>query len=266
MSFSDSVVDPEEQARMFLFQAMEVTQNETLKRQIHDILDAQPGGVQALQAQISTIYAPRVDSSDVYHAVVAMEDYLWKRGKALHMWSRRYYLLSGNCMYYYAHKNDVRPKGVIFLTGSIVERVRTYKHTHTHDRVHTHTVVRIHPFHSFRPSSIFKFMLQIKDEGSELKGYYGFELLHQDLCTGEHHKHEKRVLYCRKEEDREKWVTQLQHAAHVSTTTAWIIPDDTSSNSLYNAIFFCYRLCPLKMITSSAVNLVVVVSQWYVLI
>ena len=38
----------------------------------------------------------------------------------------RYYLISGNCMYYYSHKSDVRPKGVIFLTGSIVERVCTY--------------------------------------------------------------------------------------------------------------------------------------------
>jgi hypothetical protein len=102
---------------------MEVTGNDGLKRQIRDLLESQPGGMAALQVQMSAIYAPRVDSSDVYHAVVALEDYLWKRGKALHMWSRRYYLLSGNCMYYYAHKNDIRPKGVIFLTGSIVERV-----------------------------------------------------------------------------------------------------------------------------------------------
>lgn len=29
-------------------------------------------------------------------------------------------------MYYYSHKSDVRPKGVIFLTGSIVERVSTH--------------------------------------------------------------------------------------------------------------------------------------------
>ncbi len=34
----------------------------------------------------------------------------------------RYYLLSRNCMYYYTRKEDVRPKGVIFLTGSIIER------------------------------------------------------------------------------------------------------------------------------------------------
>jgi PH domain len=68
-------------------------------------------------------------------------------------------------------------KGVIFLTGSLVERV--------------------------------------KEEDMEHKGYFGFELLHQDLCTGEHHRHEKRVLYCKTAEEREKWVTALQHAAHV---------------------------------------------------
>ena len=58
---------------------------------------------------------------EVYKTVVALEDYLWKKGKAFHMWSRRYYLVSGNCMYYYSNKDDVRPKGVIFLTGTHVK-------------------------------------------------------------------------------------------------------------------------------------------------
>jgi hypothetical protein len=41
-----------------------------------------------------------------------MEAYLWKKGKSMfHMLSKRYYLLSGNCMYYYSHKSDVRPRG-----------------------------------------------------------------------------------------------------------------------------------------------------------
>ena len=37
----------------------------------------------------------------------------------------------------------------------------------------------------------------MKDEASAMKGYYGFELLHQDLCTGEHHRylHEKTANY-----------------------------------------------------------------------
>lgn len=44
--------------------------------------------------------------------MVSLEAYLWKKGKSMfHMLSKRYYLLSGNCMYYYTHKSDVRPKG-----------------------------------------------------------------------------------------------------------------------------------------------------------
>lgn len=95
------------------------------------------------------------------------------------MWNKRFYLVSGSCMYYYSsdRNTDIRPKGVIFLAGSIVE--------------------------SFR------------DEENELKGYYGFEILHQDLCTGEHHRHDKRVMYASTAESRDKWVTTLQHAAHV---------------------------------------------------
>lgn len=171
-SFGDkegSVIDSEEQARILLIQAIEVTQNEVLKRQLNDLLETLPGG--------GIVQVTRYDTGDVYKTVVALEDYLWKTGKAFGLWSKRYYLVSGNCMYYYSHKSDVRPKGVIFLTGSIVERV--------------------------------------KDEGSALKGYFGFELLHQDLCTGEHHRHNKRVLYCRSEALRDKWVSSLQHAAHV---------------------------------------------------
>jgi calcium/calmodulin-dependent protein kinase I len=107
-----------------------------------------------------------------------MESYLWKKGKSLfHMLSKRYYLLSGNCMYYYADKNDVRPRGVVFLTGSIIEK--------------------------------------FKEDDMEMKGYFGFEIMHQDLCTGEHHRHDKRALYCRSEDERERWVSALQHAAHV---------------------------------------------------
>ena len=36
------------------------------------------------------------------------------QGKAFHLWSKRYYLISGNCMYYYTNKDDVRPKGKLY--------------------------------------------------------------------------------------------------------------------------------------------------------
>jgi len=40
-------------------------------------------------------------------------------------------------------------------------------------------------------------------------------LLHQDLCAGEHHRHEQRILYCSTESERDRWVSTLQRAAHV---------------------------------------------------
>jgi hypothetical protein len=57
--------------------------------------------------------------------VVSKEGYLWKKGNKLQFWSKRWYLLSGNCIYYYAHQKDIRPRGVIFVTGCVVEKVRS---------------------------------------------------------------------------------------------------------------------------------------------
>jgi hypothetical protein len=55
--------------------------------------------------------------------IVARSGYLWKRGTKLHLWSKRWCLLSGSCIYYYNHESDVRPKGVIFLAGTIIEKL-----------------------------------------------------------------------------------------------------------------------------------------------
>lgn len=81
--------------------------------------------------------------------LVVKEGHLWKKGGKFGVWTKRWYVLSRSCLYYYTHQNDVRPRGVIFLTGCIIEKV--------------------------------------VDESSEMKGYFGIELMHQDLCTGEHH-------------------------------------------------------------------------------
>jgi Ca2+-binding EF-hand superfamily protein len=167
-SMADSALDVEEQARQLMTQAMEATANPELKGALAQLLD---------------LFSPECNErplsvSEVYRAAVSREGYLWKKGKSLfHMLGKRWYLLAGNCMYYYSRPNDIRPKGVIFLTGSIIERV--------------------------------------KDEDMALKGLFGLEITHQDLCTGEHHRHDKRVLYTRSEHERDEWVSVLQHAAHV---------------------------------------------------
>lgn len=166
---SEASLDVEEQARLCLVQALELSQNEVLKASITKILETLPNNKGLINVE-------RLNSENIYQSYVA-EDYLWKSGAALHQKIKRFYVLSGNCMYYYSNKTDLRPKGVIFLTGCIIERV--------------------------------------VDDKQELKGYYGFELLHQDLCTGEHHRHEKRILYCRNSKVRDEWVQKLQHAAQV---------------------------------------------------
>ena len=56
---------------------------------------------------------------------------------------------------------------------------------------------------------------RLKDEEMAMKGYFGFEIMHQDLSSDKHHHHEKRVLYCKSEDERDRWVSNLQHAAHV---------------------------------------------------
>lgn len=116
---------------------------------------------------------------------------MWKRGNKLQFWSKRWYLLSGNCIYYYAHQRDIRPRGVIFVSGCIVEKVLPHQ------------------------SLIILTPRQIKYEPNQTKGYYGLEILHQDLCTGDHYKHETRTLYCKTEAERDSWLTTLQHAAQV---------------------------------------------------
>ena len=167
----------EEHVYNLLITAMELTANDNLRSSLALLVDNVYGSnTSSSILQISQSQKAVDQMVDIYQ--ISMEDYLWKRGQSiLHFWSKRYYLISGNCMYYYWNKDDVRPKGVVFLMGSIIEK--------------------------------------IKYTENELKGYYGFELLHQEICAGEHHRHEKRVLFCRSDEDRDKWVHALQLAAHV---------------------------------------------------
>lgn len=103
--------------------------------------------------------------------------HLWKKGEKTGFMVKRFYLLCGHCLYYYYNKTDKRPKGVIFLPGSIIQH--------------------------------------INDPEMEEKGYYGFEIVQQNLCTGEYHHHEKRIFYCKTQNDRNKWVQKLQNLSDV---------------------------------------------------
>ena len=178
-SSSSLVVGEEERVITLLQQAMDATHNEDTRKLLSEVIEVITGNFSGgYPGSTKHSFSRDLTSDEIMRTAVAKEGYLWKKGKSiLHLWSKRFYLLSGNCMYYYGHQKDIRPKGVIFLTGCLV------------DRVH--------------------------DKEMEGKGYWGIELLHQDLCTGEHHRHDKRVLFCKSEEEREDWVTLLQHNAQV---------------------------------------------------
>jgi len=123
------------------------------------------------------------------------ESELYKFGKTFGSKISRYYLLYGNCLYYYKSKSDLRPKGVIFLSGSIV-------------------------------SSIGKNQISI----SEL-----------NVCTGEHHPHQKRILICKSEELRNKWVDKLQKASHIIPfETVYKLGDEIGSGA-FSSVFKCTR-------------------------
>ena len=178
-SSSSSIAGEEEHVLGLIQQAIDVTHNEDNRKLLMEVYEAVVNNYSGGHScSTKHNHSRELTSDEILRTAVAKEGYLWKKGKSiLHLWSKRFYLLSGNCMYYYGHQKDIRPKGVIFLTGCLV------------DRVH--------------------------DKEMEGKGYWGIELLHQDLCTGEHHRHDKRLLFCKSEEEREDWVTLLQHNAQV---------------------------------------------------
>jgi serine/threonine protein kinase/Ca2+-binding EF-hand superfamily protein len=160
--------------------AMNLARSHPLRSAIKELIDHIENG-DPINSVISPV--PRKSTSEnmeeVYNEVVKLEGHLWKIGTTLSMWSKRYYVLSGNCMYYYSKENDVRPKGVVFLSGSSIEN--------------------------------------ISDESNELKGYFGFECVHMTLTAAEsdHHRHERRIFYCQSEQERDHWVRTLQLSAHV---------------------------------------------------
>lgn len=169
----DDRANAEQVTRAYLEAAAVTTQDNELSQAIRELLEWQH------YHEVDEHLLENMDFEG--KPVVALEGYLFKKGIHFHLWSKRYYILSGTCVYYYSNQQDVRPKGVIFLTGSIIEKVI--------------------------------------DPVQEGKGYYGFEITHMNMCTGEHHRHDKRILWHRSEEDRDIWVHKLQEAAHVVPIT-----------------------------------------------
>jgi tRNA A-37 threonylcarbamoyl transferase component Bud32 len=51
------------------------------------------------------------------------ESYMFKKCNILQIYVKRYYMLYGNCLYYYTSKKSIKPKGVIFITGAIINSI-----------------------------------------------------------------------------------------------------------------------------------------------
>lgn len=51
------------------------------------------------------------------------ESYMLKKSNMFGIYLKRYYMLYGNCLYYYNTANSIKPKGVVFLPGSIVNAI-----------------------------------------------------------------------------------------------------------------------------------------------
>ena len=100
---------------------------------------------------------------------------LWKIGEKTGAMIKRYFIIKDNCLYYY-NSNTLRPKGLIFLEGSMI--------TSNHD----------------------KYM--------EEKGYFGFDIVHR-TSTGEYHHHDKRTLFSVDNQERISLIHKLQHASHI---------------------------------------------------
>lgn len=114
------------------------------------------------------------------------KNFLWKKGEMTGLIIKRFYILKSNCLYYYVNKTDIRPKGIIFLEGSIIQKY--------------------------------------KDEEMEEKGYFGFKILHNNIpilnelthkIENYHHHHEKRIFFCNTEKESDDLVHKLQHLSHV---------------------------------------------------
>jgi len=51
------------------------------------------------------------------------ESYLFKKSKYFNINIKRYYMLYGNCLYYYINKSSIKPKGVLFMNGSNINKI-----------------------------------------------------------------------------------------------------------------------------------------------
>lgn len=188
----DNFSDADRNAIPYLVQAFQAADTECMKSHIVSLIDAFQKNIPMhsgystngkfeqldMESYLAIEDEPEGKTSRIDGGKPTKVGYLWKPGNYFHsIMKKRYYKLVKNCLYYYSDEKDQSPKGVIFLTGSLISIP--------------------------------------EDKKDEVAGYYCFEVLHQDLLAGEHHKHEHRLLYCQSKHELDEWMKHLRHAAQV---------------------------------------------------
>ena len=124
------------------------------------------------------------------------ESYMWKKCKITNIKIKRYFLLYGSCLYYYKAKTEIKPTGVIFLSGSVISPV---------------------------------------DENFLL-------IAELNVCTGEHHHHQKRLLECENKLIRNEWVKRLQNASHIMPFESVYMLGEKIGGGTFSSVYKCERI------------------------
>jgi hypothetical protein len=130
---------------------------------------------------------------------------LWKKGSRLRQMIKRHYVLSGNFLYYYATPEDIAPRGVSFMCGCYVESLNTSSSYNSNS--HGITSSSTNGGSGSSGSSSHPPPPPPPPPSQNHHAFYGFEIIPE-----QGNNREKRIIYAKTEEERNKWVTALRKA------------------------------------------------------
>ena len=141
---------------------------------------------------------------------------LLKIGEKTKFILRRYCLLKGNCLYYYYNKQDIRPKGIIFLAGSVI----------------------------------------VGYDSAEMieKGYYGFAILPKFDLGDSEPEYVKRVFYCESVEKRDEMIHKLQHLSHIIPFYEDYKIGKKIGTGAFSEVFECEHVVTKEMCAVKVIN------------
>ena len=141
-------------------------------------------------------------------SVEKYENTMWKKCKRTGLKIKRHFLLYGSCLYYYKSKNDFKPRGVIFLSGSNIIPIKNH-------------------------------FLEI----SELNMIHNETNFHQD----EFHQYRKKIFECDTKELRDEWVNKLQKASHIIPFETVYKLEEQIGFGAFSSVYKCKRIADNKI-------------------